>query len=660
VYRHAGLRAFDIDVSDIELADRISDMLLSLSPAALPCRSRSGSSKRLFAFYLEGEYGKRVVQVGKDSSGANQMVEFLANGQQFIAFGTHPSGARYEWSGLDKEGESLFPTLTENEFEAVWFALCEEFAVAAPSEKGIRQRGDHLKLTDYVADYLWDNNLVLGEGSDGQLHIECPFKDGHSSETSESSTSYLPAGTNSYDVGSFCCLHASCAHRGQAEFLDAYELRTDGFVVELGSGAQDGDAADGDAEINEKGVIGDLPVFQRNKHGEILPTLGNLRRALERPDIAGLTVRYDRFSDDMVKFNSNGKTLGRLQDVDIVVLRERLEDLHGFNQIGREMMKDSVLRVAHKQEIDSAIEWLESLKWDGTPRIADFVHKRFGCEDGEYATAVSHYMWTALAGRTLSPGCKVDMVPVLISPEGYAKSTAVASIAPTPDQFVEIDMSERDADLARRIRGKLIAEISELRGLRSRDEESILAYITRQHEEWVPKFKEFSTSFPRRLLFIATTNETEFLSPERGNRRWLPLFVEGMLDPDGITRDRSQLWAEAAVLYKKNGVMWQQAHNLADPYRRLACTQDPWAPAVASWLAEQDLEAIRLEHGGLFLHTIAEHVLGLSTQKFGRREGHRLGRVMKVLGYGVGKKTWSVAKQNMYWHYEKLDDRTLV
>ena len=658
------LRAFDVDVMDAELADRIADTLAALSPVVLPCRSRSGSSKRLFAFYLEGEYGKRVVQVGKDNNGANQMVEFLANGQQFIAFGTHPSGVRYDWSGLEKGGGPVFPTLSENQFEAIWFALCEDFAVEAASEKGIRQRGDHVAISDYVADYLWDNQLVLGEGNDGQLFIECPFKDGHSSETSESSTSYLPAGTNGYDVGSFCCLHASCSHRSQAEFLDAYGLRTDGLLVEFGSDSQgsDGDAGleDDENAVNERGVIGALPPFARNKNGEILATLDNIIRGLERPDISGHTVRYDNFVDEILLFDRKGKNAGRLKDTDLVNFRRRLEALHGYQKISRELIRDAVSLLAVNQEMDSAIEWVESLRWDGTPRVERFVHERFGCEDSDYATAVSKYMWTALAGRALSPGCKVDMVPVLISPEGYAKSTSVAAIAPTPDQFVEIDMSERDADLARRIRGKLIAEISELRGLRSRDEESILAYITRQHEEWVPKYKEFSTSFPRRLVFVATTNETEFLSPERGNRRWLPLFVREMLAPESIARDRNQLWAEAVVLYKKNGVMWREAHELAEPYRRLACTQDPWAPLVAQWLSEQDLEDIKLEHGGLFLHTIAEYVLGISAARFGRKESHRLGRVMKVLGYKTAKKNWSATKQNAYWHYEKLDDRELI
>ena len=76
-------------------------------------------------------------------------------------------------------------------------------------------------------------------------------------------------------------------------------------------------------------------------------------------------------------------------------------------------------------------EWAQSLgPWDGTPRVDKFLHTYFGAEDNDYSTAVSRYLWTALAGRALKPGIKADMVPILYGQQGTIKSSAIAALVP--------------------------------------------------------------------------------------------------------------------------------------------------------------------------------------------------------------------------------------
>src|ERR1700676_3125949 len=99
------------------------------------------------------------------------------------------------------------------------------------------------------------------------------------------------------------------------------------------------------------------------------------------------------------------------------------------------------------------------------------------------------------------------------------------------------------------MRGRLVIELGELRGLHSRDSDSIKAFISRTHEEWRLLYKEHNTVFARRFLFFGTTNRDEFLADETGERRWLPLKI-GKCDPDGAAADCLQLWAEASTLFK--------------------------------------------------------------------------------------------------------------
>ena len=86
------VRAIDIDITDAAMVERVRG-LVELLGGVMPVRARPNSSKCLLAFRLDGVYSKRILRTDKG------IIEFLANGQQFIAVGTHPSGARYEWEG---------------------------------------------------------------------------------------------------------------------------------------------------------------------------------------------------------------------------------------------------------------------------------------------------------------------------------------------------------------------------------------------------------------------------------------------------------------------------------------------------------------------------------------------------------------------------------
>ena len=88
----------------------------------------------------------------------------------------------------------------------------------------VAKRGhiQHQAQDDEIAAFLDDCGLVLGQGSRGQLHINCPFSDGHSSgEDGDSSTSYLPKGTGGNQRGHFKCFHSSCEKRPDGDFLEA-------------------------------------------------------------------------------------------------------------------------------------------------------------------------------------------------------------------------------------------------------------------------------------------------------------------------------------------------------------------------------------------------------------------------------------------------------
>jgi hypothetical protein len=115
----SGVYAIDVDIEDEALSDTIDGIL----PLAL-VRARQNSNKFLLPIEIQGapHLDKRVIKTD------HGIIEFLADGQQFVAVGTHPSGERYHW-GLDGLPREL-RLLTLEEFESLWSRLAALGTVA--------------------------------------------------------------------------------------------------------------------------------------------------------------------------------------------------------------------------------------------------------------------------------------------------------------------------------------------------------------------------------------------------------------------------------------------------------------------------------------------------------------------------------------------------
>lgn len=610
------VRGLDIDLPDKKTADRMSDFITEFFTTRNipipPLRFRGNSGKRLLAFKVEGQLGKRIVKVD------GGIVEFLANGQQFIAAGTHPSGARYEWY-WGKHTE--FPTIDKEVFEDLWFALCQEFAIASPTQKGVRSLKDSTAIEDTTSKWLEAEGYSLGNGPEGEVYIECPFNGEHTTESSISATAYFPAGSNGYERGHFICLHAHCSHRQNEEYLDHYGLRQKEFTV---------------VEISEEEKALEPPTYQRDQFGRPKALLHNLKLALSREDICGSVPCYDTFRDEIIFYTKDRKKWRRASDAYYTTLRMRLETLHKFLPISREMIRDVVLMVAEQNTVDTAQEWLDGLVWDGVPRIERFLTGYFGTADTEYTAAVSTYFWTGLAGRVIVPGLKADMVPIAKGAQGLMKSTAISAIAPSMDEFCEIDFEAKEDDLSRKMRGILIAEISELRGMKTRAIETIKAFTSRTHEKWIPKYREFAISFPRRLMFMATTNDDAFLADATGNRRWLPFEVERFVDVDKIRKDRNQLWAEARETFNMVGLCFEKAERLATQHHELYTMRDAWADIIEDWLYRaEDLDnALRpVDRPSLRTVDIFREALNMDARTIKKIDEMKIADTLRSIGY---------------------------
>lgn len=377
-----------------------------------------------------------------------------------------------------------------------------------------------------------------------------------------------------------------------------------------------------------------LPAFERNGKGKIIANRNNLMLALKADQICGMNIALDTFTGSVAIDDQGSSAWRAFTDADYSELALRLESgQNDFVSIPSPILREMVYYVASVRSVDSARVWLDGLRWDGAPRIEQSMIKYFGAQDSPYIRAVGAYLFTALAGRVIDAGVQADMVVAVVGAQGAKKSTTVASIAPTPSTFMELDLSEKDADLARKMRGKLVIELGELVGMGRKAKEELKAFITRKHELWIPKFKEFEQSYPRRNVFIATTNTAQFLSDETGNRRWLP-FDCGECAPEAMAHDREQLWAEGAAIYQRSGIAWQDAQRLAVGEHDQYVEHDGWTDQVCNYLNTSGVglggEVLLppIERGSV---TVTEILAGALDIRGGHQSNHHSQRVQRIL-----------------------------
>ena len=648
------VRAIDIDIDDPEHAQDVLDIIFEVL-GELPRRWRANSGKCLLLIDMPGEFNKRVLRTPHGA------IEFLANGQQFVACGTHPKGQRYQWDG---GLPGVPPVVTPAEFEALWAGLAKALgSVDEQARRGVLPsvpRVAHQALGDSLVPWLGENGWVEEYDRDGRVHIRCPWKDEHTTDTGPSSTTYFPAGVGGFQQGHFRCLHAHCTGRSDQDFLDAMgltvasefepveEIRLPTVLGEGESGATG--LLDGTVPgFEDQGAWPPLARRKTKTGGSIIEsTASNARAVMMRPDIVRVRLCYDAFKGHVMVAQPGDRGWRPIKDSDYFTIRCELERV-GFDRPGKELARDAALWAAEHFTIDSAIQWARGLRWDGVRRIEGFFHHYLRTADTPYSRAVGLYLWTALAGRALDPGCKADMVPVLVSRQGTAKTSVVEALAPTADTFVEIDLSKDDDALSRAMRGKMVGEIAELRGLQGRDAESNKAFITRRFEEWIPKYQEYSTKMPRRLVFIGTANK-EFLDDETGERRWLPLHV-GQADLEALKADVEQLWAEGVERFEAGGVAWQAAETLARAEHAAFKVSDPWEPAVAQWLAQDQMDGTEGEPRGagwVRTHDLLVSAVGMNLREIAKTHEMRMGKVLAALGY-VKKTRWVEGSAQKAW-----------
>jgi predicted P-loop ATPase len=200
-------------------------------------------------------------------------------------------------------------------------------------------------------------------------------------------------------------------------------------------------------------------------------------------------------------------------------------------------------------------DYLNSVIWDGTPRLDTLLIDYLGAKDTELTRAMTRKHFTAAVARVMRPGVKYDYVLTLIGPEGIGKSSLIRTMG-RDEWFDDSLTSIEGKDGMEQIRGKWLVEFGELTNYKKSTSEAYKAFISKQEDSYRPAYGRKTETYPRQCVFFATTNERAFLKGDTGNRRFWTVEC-GLEDPtkdvwSDLEENVDQLWAEAVYYWKQH------------------------------------------------------------------------------------------------------------
>lgn len=362
-----------------------------------------------------------------------------------------------------------------------------------------------------------------------------------------------------------------------------------------------------------------------------LPILANALVALRCDSAISDAIGFDEMLQQPMllhqvgfPINGNVHVPRPLTDIDIITVHQYLQHA-GLERIGREAVRDAVDHHAREHSYHPVLDYLESLQWDGTPRVNVWLTTKLGAELNEYTQEIGKMFLISMVARIFEPGSKADHMVVLEGLQGTLKSSACAVLADPwfSDNLPDITSGK---EVSQHIKGKWLIEVSEMHSM-SRAETTLLkAFISRTAERYRPSYGRLEVIEPRQCVFIGTTNKDLYLRDETGGRRFWPVKC-GTIYIDSLEHDRDQLFAEAVVLYRA-GVPWwpdkqfETEHIIPQQTNRFE--DDAWVEPITAYLetlSETTLTAV------------AVHGLGFKTDRIGTADQRRIIAVMTALGW---------------------------
>ena len=336
-----------------------------------------------------------------------------------------------------------------------------------------------------------------------------------------------------------------------------------------------------------------------------------------------------------------------------------------------ELWREKMLAICNRVGVDPVQEWLESLApHDGTSRLDSLMQDcwqvpEYQQEDGrssqhtaEYLQQAARILMVGMVARTLSPGCFIEAMVILVGKEGIGKSSGLLELF--PDEWQDLLFIDNitfkivvdDKKLVEKTRGVLLAEVGELAGLNKADANAVKSSLSSRIDKNVrAAYARHPKDYDRRFTFCGSSNDDGdgILPDVDGKRRYWIVRVPDDLDRDHVknylTSHRDQLWAEALAIYRREPTahvpptaLKKEQGAVNDAYRRRTDDAVTLADAIEAVPGLDDDSLINLAaESGYFVdwegNPMPTHEIADRLSRYGNRLSQALGRELVSRGW---------------------------
>lgn len=310
-------------------------------------------------------------------------------------------------------------------------------------------------------------------------------------------------------------------------------------------------------QMNEySGMMGGtLDFVSYNKNKPVL-TVANLKVLLNS---FGVSLKYNVITKDHEYVNPHIATsIDNRNDVMLGWIVDKCVDM----QMGTGNIDLFITMIADQHQYNPIADWIASKPWDGTRRLGDFFNTVKSTNDSLKEILMTRWLVSAVAAAFEPDGISAGGVLVFTGEQYIGKTYWFTRLVPEGvlRRYIKdgLSLNPNDRDSVNACISNWLVELGELDAtFRKSDIAALKAFFPKNRDVMRLSYGRALKTFPRRTVFFASVNPTDFLRDETGNRRYWVIECESI--DYNHTIDMQQLWAEVYELYKA-GERWLLTH----------------------------------------------------------------------------------------------------
>lgn len=290
--------------------------------------------------------------------------------------------------------------------------------------------------------------------------------------------------------------------------------------------------------------------------GDIKGTIANVDHLLKS---YGIAVRYNVVTKKLL-LTVPGHS-GAPDNFDNVVMT-KIFSLASLNGMPTSQLASFVAAIGDRHQFNPVAEWVTSKPWDDVDRLHDFYDTLTHREDyPERLKQLLMYRWlvSTVAAALKPSGFRSRGVLTLQGPQSIGKTSWISALVPDPilrENTIKLDhhLDAGSKDSLITAVSHWIVEIGELDSSFRKDVARLKGFLTSDKDKVRRPYGRTDSEYPRRTVFAATVNDSNFLVDATGNSRWWTIPITQINFQHGI--DMQQLFAQVAVDFNAGKQWW--------------------------------------------------------------------------------------------------------